>query len=258
MQLGTFQTECCSGKFPVTSTRRRYDTVPYTSSEASEKWWIWEECSSPKPSGFTDRGNATPLMLGRSITHLAISSVAHPGSSRPSQILACRAGDRGLIPRRGARRIQDETVRLSYLIQDCTGVAQEAVANCVILPPKQGYREARAILKNNFGQQHIIVRAFIDKVVCGPQIKASEPEKLLKLAREMKNCVLNSIQMKYEADIDSIDTLKKVSSDCQPTCKLSGRKSRASWSRVKRSLDSLISPTSSKTRPRWRTQPSVD
>ena len=26
----------------------------------------------------------------------------------------------------------------------------------------------------------------------------------------MKNCVLNSIQMKYEADIDSIDTLKKV------------------------------------------------
>ena len=50
------------------------------------------------------------------------------------------------------------------------------------------------------------MRAFIDKVVCGPQVKASEPEKLLTLARDMKNCVLNSIQMKYEADIDSIDT----------------------------------------------------
>ena len=36
------------------------------------------------------------------------------------------------------RRIQDQTVRLSYLIQYCTGVAQEAVANCIILPPKQG------------------------------------------------------------------------------------------------------------------------
>ena len=105
------------------------------------------------------------------------------------------------------RRIQDETVRLSYLIQYCTGVAQDAVANCIILPPNQGYREAHAILKKNSGQKHIIVRDFIDKVICGPQIKASEPKKLVTLARDMKNCVLNSIQM---GDIDSIDTLKKV------------------------------------------------
>ena len=77
--------------FPVTSTKRIYDTVPYPSSEASEKWWIWEERSSPKPSGFTDRGNVTPLMLGRSFTHslLLASPVAHPGSSRPIQILVC-------------------------------------------------------------------------------------------------------------------------------------------------------------------------
>ena len=79
-----------------------------------------------------------------------------------------------------------------------------------MLPPEQGYREAKDILRKNFGQKHIVIRAFIDKVVKGPQIRACESDKLSQLTRDMKNCILNSEQMRYKADINSMDTLKKV------------------------------------------------
>ena len=107
-------------------------------------------------------------------------------------------------------RVQDDNTRLSYLIQYCTGVAKDAIENCVLLPSDQGYHEAKEILRKNFEQKHIIVHAFIDKIVKGAQIKASDPEKLLQLARDMRNCCLNSVQLNYRADINSMDTLGKV------------------------------------------------
>ena len=63
------------------------------------------------------------------------------------------------------RRVNEDDERLSFLIQFCSGVGKDAIENCVILPPGQGYREAKDILQNNFGQKHIIVRAFIERVV---------------------------------------------------------------------------------------------
>ena len=60
-----------------------------------------------------------------------------------------------------------------------------------MLPPEEGYKEAKEILRKNFRQNHLIVRAFIDKVVKGPQICAWESEKLSQLARDMKSCTLN-------------------------------------------------------------------
>ena len=67
-------------------------------------------------------------------------------------------------------RVNANDERLSHLIQFCSGVAKDAIENCVILPLGQGYREAKDILQKNFGQKHIIVRAFIERVVMGPQI----------------------------------------------------------------------------------------
>ena len=108
------------------------------------------------------------------------------------------------------RRVNADDERLSYLIQFCSGVAKDAIENCVILPPGQGYSEAKDILQKNFGQKHIIVRAFIERVVMGPQIRASDAEKLSQLARDMRNCVMSSEHMRYKADINSMDTLRKV------------------------------------------------
>ena len=75
-------------------------------------------------------------------------------------------------------RVKEDDEKLAYLIQYCKGFAKDAIENCLMLPPEEGYKEAKEILHKNFGQKHIIVRAFIDKVVKGPQIRAWESEKL--------------------------------------------------------------------------------
>ena len=106
--------------------------------------------------------------------------------------------------------MKEDDEKLSYLIQYCKGAAKDAIENCLMLPPEEGYKEAKEILRKNFGQKHIIVRAFIDKVVKGPQIRTWESEKLSQLARDMKSCALNSDHMHYKADINSVDTLKKI------------------------------------------------
>ena len=108
------------------------------------------------------------------------------------------------------RKVKEDDEKLSYLIQYCKGAAKDVIENCLMLPTEEGYKEAKEILCKNFGQQHIIVRAFIDKVVQGPQIRAWESEKLSQLARDMKSCALNSDHMHYKADINSMDTLKKI------------------------------------------------
>ena len=106
--------------------------------------------------------------------------------------------------------IEDDNVRLSYLIQYCTGKAKEAIENCVTLPGAEGYKAARDILIRNFGQRHVIIRSLVDKVVKGPQLKSSDEEKLSQLALDMRICQLNSSEMRYEADINSMDTLTKI------------------------------------------------
>ncbi|CAB3992200.1 Hypothetical predicted protein, partial [Paramuricea clavata] len=107
-------------------------------------------------------------------------------------------------------RVQETSVKLSFLIQYTSGTAREAIENCVILPADEGYAKAKEILRKNFGQKHIIVRAFIERVTKGPQIKPGEPDKLMQLARDMRNCLLNSTQLNYKADINAMDTLSKI------------------------------------------------
>lgn len=70
------------------------------------------------------------------------------------------------------RQVEKDDEKLSYLMQHCKGAANDAIENCLMLPPEEGYKEAKEILRRNFGQKHTIVRAFIDKVVKGPQIHA--------------------------------------------------------------------------------------
>ena len=105
---------------------------------------------------------------------------------------------------------KNDADRLNYLIQYCRGKARQAIEHCIIMPPEEGYKRAKEILKKNFGRNHVVTQAFLDKVLNGPSIKANEPESLSQLARDMETCLLGSTQLGNEANINSIDTLGKV------------------------------------------------
>lgn len=107
-------------------------------------------------------------------------------------------------------REESPAAKLSYLIQFCTGVAKEAISSCVMLPPEEGYKRARQILEDNFGQGHIICRAYINNITKGNPIKPYEADKLLQLAREMENCQISLSQLGYGSDIDAQSNLEMI------------------------------------------------
>ena len=100
--------------------------------------------------------------------------------------------------------------RLNYLIQYCKGTARQAIEHCIIMPPEEGYRRAKEILRKNFGRNHVVTQAFLDKVVSGPPIKVNETEKLSQLARDMETCLPGFTQLGDGTNINSMDTLGKV------------------------------------------------
>lgn len=63
------------------------------------------------------------------------------------------------------------------------------------MPPEEGHKRAKEILQRNFGQTHVVTRAFLDTVVSGPLIRIPDPEILSQLARDMETCLLGSTQL---------------------------------------------------------------
>ena len=100
--------------------------------------------------------------------------------------------------------------RRNFLIQLCTGKAKDAISGTVMLPPQEGYAKARSILREMFGQTHIIAASHIDRVTKGGPIKEFQSEKLLQLARDMENCQMNLSSLGFHADINSRGNLSAV------------------------------------------------
>ena len=66
------------------------------------------------------------------------------------------------------------------------------------------------ILKRNLGRNHLVSKAFLDKLVKGPPIKITESERLSQLARDMETCMLGSTQLGLESTLNSLDTLGRI------------------------------------------------
>ena len=107
-------------------------------------------------------------------------------------------------------RVSDYHTRLSYLIQYCKGEAKSSIEDCVLLEPKEGYLKAREILFSRYGRSHLVARSFIEKILYGNEIKASNVNELSKLALEMQKCEITLSQLGFKSDIDNSDNLRRI------------------------------------------------
>ena len=78
--------------------------------------------------------------------------------------------------------------RLLYLLYYCRGRAKSAIQDCVVLPPEDAYPCARQILRDLFGETHVVARARIDQLLKGLKPVSEDGEALSLLAIEMQNC----------------------------------------------------------------------
>lgn len=107
-------------------------------------------------------------------------------------------------------RVSDYQLGLSYLIRYCKGEAKSSIEDCVLLESKEGYLKAREILFSRYGKSHLVARSFIEKIVNGNEIKASNVNELSKLALEMQKCEIALSQLGFKSDIDNSDNLRRI------------------------------------------------
>ena len=100
--------------------------------------------------------------------------------------------------------------RLYYLVQYTSGEVKEFMQSCLSMDPEEGYKTARALLKNRYGQNYKIATALIDRVTKAPQIKADDGPALQRYSVLLTSCKNALKEIGYLSKIENPDTLQRI------------------------------------------------
>ena len=81
-----------------------------------------------------------------------------------------------------------EEARLLRLVQCTTGRARQVIQCCCVMSPEQGYKRAKQLLKERFGNDYVITETWIKRITSFGSIKPADREKLREYADELKSC----------------------------------------------------------------------
>jgi hypothetical protein len=104
----------------------------------------------------------------------------------------------------------DDASKVARLIHYCSGRAKNAIQCCAVMPPSEGFKKAKEILKERFGNDYLIAQAWLKKVCDRQIIKASDGSQLQDFADDLKNAVETLDAMKLTAEINVQGTLVKL------------------------------------------------
>ena len=106
-------------------------------------------------------------------------------------------------------KVQDNSVRLNYLLQFCLGDARKLIEHCVVLGDK-GYSTALQLLRDRYGAPHVVARTYIDGLTKGSVIKSHDTEGLVSFSDDLVRCgtILNSLG--YFSDLNNSHTLRTI------------------------------------------------
>ena len=108
----------------------------------------------------------------------------------------------------------DASRRLQLLIQFCTGKAKRLIEKCISMEPEEGYRTAKRLLAERFGDKYKFTKAWICKISDGPAVKPGDCEALLELADDLQSCKITLQATGRLMQINSEDKLVKVIGRC--------------------------------------------
>ena len=115
------------------------------------------------------------------------------------------------------KQISDCQTKLVRLFQFTTGDAKNAIRACVSTGGSKGYADARAILKNRFGNDHLVCATLLKGLRDGCQVKT--PTDLLKLSDDLRNVhmTLKSANQLHEVDTQGTvsDVINRLPTYCR-------------------------------------------
>jgi hypothetical protein len=110
--------------------------------------------------------------------------------------------------------VEDKTMnsgaRLHYLIQYTSGDVQELMRSCLTMKSEDGYRKARSLLKQRYGQNYRIATAYIDRIVNSPPIKDEDGTALHKFSIMITSCKNTLEDIGYKHKLENPDNLQRV------------------------------------------------
>ncbi len=95
----------------------------------------------------------------------------------------------------------DAKVKLTRLLQFTSNKAKEAIKSCILLKGDEGYLQAREILHDRFGNDHLVTERIVHDLRQGKQVKS--PDDLRRLADELNNCQKTLSQMGHLSEVDN-------------------------------------------------------
>ena len=105
---------------------------------------------------------------------------------------------------------EDASLKLTYLLQHCTGRAKDLIDDCAMLDPIEGFETAMNRLHESYGQGHVIARSYIESVTKGPVIKLNDVGALEQLRNNMVKCQSVLSRLEFTSDLDSTGTLESI------------------------------------------------
>ena len=119
-------------------------------------------------------------------------------------------------------KVMDGLVKLTRLLQYTSGPAKMAIKNCALIGGDAGYAQARAILKNRYGNSHLVSNMIISDLKNGKRItKANE---LQQLADEMSTALTALGQLGKCAVLNTQLSIIDILQRCQPYVRNNWRK----------------------------------
>ena len=119
-------------------------------------------------------------------------------------------------------KVMDGQVKLTRLLQYTTGPAKMAIKNCALIGGDEGYIQARDILKNRYGNSHIVSQMVISDLKNGKRItKANE---LQQLADELSTALTALGQLGKCAELNTQQSIIDILQRCQPYVRNNWRK----------------------------------
>jgi hypothetical protein len=98
--------------------------------------------------------------------------------------------------------------RLYYLFQYSSSQVQELMRSCLSMREEEGYREARRLLLERYGQAYKIASAFVDQISNGPPIKAEDGLRLQQFSILLTSCSNTLKEIGYLSKLENPDGMR--------------------------------------------------
>ena len=108
------------------------------------------------------------------------------------------------------RKMSSPSTRLYYLLQYTSGSVQDLVRSCLTMPDDIGYKEARRLLAERYGQPYNIATAYVDRVVNGAPIRTEDGPSLQKFSILLTSCRNTLKEIGYLNRLENPDSLRKI------------------------------------------------